>query len=299
MSASHEYSVPWARIDSYMHTHEGVQGGNTAAGKGMITLETGEKLFIKAGVDDNTKGWIRKEIAAYTFLQKASYFHAAQLMSANDDHTSLALEALDASSGWDWTASWTLERLRATLSAMDDLAAIIPEPEDDALVTPILTDADNGWRKLSEQGDCDNTRRLEQMLDEMHRRDVLEEIGDFTDRASSFVMQHDTLVHHDVRADNCPWRASTQEVKLVDWNWLQMGDRRVDLASTLVHTHIAGLDVVEACRDRLDADALHWMAGFWIQSASKPIWVGGPKHFRAKQLIAGVTALDLAQRVRG
>jgi hypothetical protein len=49
--------------------------------------------------------------------------------------------------------------------------------------------------------------------------------------------------------------------------------------------------------DRLDSDALHWMAGFWFHSALKPIWPGGPEYLSERRLITGITALALSRYV--
>jgi aminoglycoside phosphotransferase (APT) family kinase protein len=119
------------------------------------------------------------------------------------------------------------------------------------------------------------------------------------EHSSRFAFRNDVLVHNDVRADNCAWNAQTREVKLVDWNWIQLGDRRVDLAATLVHIHNAGFDVLSKHSSRLDHEALRWLAGFWFKSAVTPIWPGGPEHLRKLQLQAGITAYTLADTLSG
>ncbi|MDR3547707.1 MAG: hypothetical protein P4M11_05480 [Candidatus Pacebacteria bacterium] len=100
-----------------------------------------------------------------------------------------------------------------------------------------------------------------------------------------------------MRADNCAWNKDKREVKLVDWNWLELGDRRIDLAASLTHVQNSGFDVLKSYSDRLDPEALNWMAGFWLNAASQPIWEGGPEKLRDTQLQAGLTALRLAKEL--
>jgi len=113
--------------------------------------------------------------------------------------------------------------------------------------------------------------------------------------SASFRFTHDVLVHNDVRADNCAWHAGRKEVKLVDWNWAQLGDKRFDAAAFLVHVQRAGLDVTEHHAGRLDKDALHWLAGFWLNAAAQPLLPGTSEKstLRDHQLSSGVAALDL------
>ncbi len=66
------------------------------------------------------------------------------------------------------------------------------------------------------------------------------------------------------------------------------------LTSLLVNVHRAGLDVTRAAGDRLNADARHWMAGFWLKATATPIWPGGPAHVRDVQLQSVLTAWKLA-----
>ncbi len=65
----------------------------------------------------------------------------------------------------------------------------------------------------------------------------------------------------------------------------------------LTHVHVSGFNVLQNHGERLDAGALRWMAGFWLEGASKPIWPGGPERLRDIQLQAGITALHLAEQV--
>ena len=285
--------IAWGTVQAALPTLQRPEGGYSLAERGLITTADGRTLFVKIGVDEYTRGWAAKEIRVYDFLAEHSYPYIPNLLSTNDENTAFVLDALSPENGWDWSDTWNKSRLDATLTALDALAAIEPTSRNAELVAPTMTDENNGWPKLA----CSEELRtnLAAKLAGAGEEVLLRDLQPFMERRLNFSVRHDTLVHDDVRADNCPWNESLGEVRLVDWNWLELGDRRIDLAAMLVHVHASGFDVLPSYRDRLDADALQWMAGFWFEAASKPIWPGGSEKLREVQLRAGITALKLAQ----
>ena len=66
----------------------------------------------------------------------------------------------------------------------------------------------------------------------------------------------------------------------------------------LVHIQQSGHDILDRHSDRLDVDALNWIAGYWLAAASKPIWPGGPESLREFQLDSGLTALNIAETLK-
>jgi hypothetical protein len=285
----------WSHVESALKQITPVSGGFSSAHRGIIVLPDGSRVFVKAGVDDTTRRWATKEIAVYRFLNKYSYPYIPRLAAWNDEHTSFALEALLPDDGWDWSDSWNAERLERTLAAMDALAAITVAGEDFTLFNlRTLDEDDDGWHQLATSPQLQ--RALLTKLRDTGRDDMADTI-DFAasaEHSSRFVFRRDVLVHNDVRADNCAWNPHTNGVKLIDWNWACLGDRRIDVAAMLVHTHSAGHDVLPRHAERLDPTALHWLAGYWFKSAATPIWPGGPQHLRKRQLHAGITAHTLA-----
>lgn len=151
----------------------------------------------------------------------------------------------------------------------------------------------DGWATLQSSDEL-QTRLLDKLRAAGH-----DELADSLDisaevrRSSKFEFRTDTLVHYDVRADNCAWNAAKNQVKLVDWNWAQYGDPRVDSSALLTQVQKSGLDISKTQASRLDADALQWLAGFWFNAAATPIWEGGPEHLRDFQLESGATAYKL------
>lgn len=290
-----DLQIPWSDIEDKLETLSSVEGGNSDARRGIITLLNNQKVFIKIGVNDHTKAWASKEIKAYAFLAEHSYPYIPKFLSKNEEENGFAIEALTREEGWNWSDTWDGPRLEATLKAMDALADIRPSSAYTELLKPVLSEEDNGWIKL--EASEEQKANLLGKLETVGKAHAGEDISTQAKKSKDFRMQFDTLVHFDVRADNCAWNKSKELVRLVDWNWLQLGDRHLDLAAMLTHVHKGGFNVLEKYSERLDAGALHWMAGFWFEAASKPIWPGGPAKLRDTQLQAGITALDLANQV--
>jgi Ser/Thr protein kinase RdoA (MazF antagonist) len=288
-------NISWGNIEQSIDTLTKGDGGFSPALRGIVTLSDGRRVFVKVGVNDPTKQWAKKEVEVYRFLQRQNYPFIPQLLAYNNDETSFALEALMPEDGWNWSDEWTQERFVKTLEAMDVLAAIEPVGGDkDFFGIETLKETDDGWQPLKDSKEFQQT--LRSRLRSAGCSDIAN-VLDFAaeaERSANFPFQKETLVHYDVRADNAPWHALRQAVRLVDWNWIQLGDRRIDLAALLVHVHQAGFDVTRASGNRLHADALHWLAGFWLKAAVTPIWPGGPAHLRDVQLRSAITALKLA-----
>jgi hypothetical protein len=289
-------SIPWQDIENELHTLEKAEHGYSQAQRGVITMPAGQRVFVKVGVDEATKAWAQKEIAVYEFLADHDFAHIPRLLSYNDARTSFALEALDPNKGWSWIPDWTEGRLDATLQAMDQLAAIQPsKTEMNIFAGKGVTQTANGWNPLLESPEKQSVLHKKFAAAGYEGFERTFDIHAMAQESRAFVFKDDSLVHYDVRADNCAWNSQTKTIKLIDWNWTQIGDRRFDLNVMLVHAHKAGLDVTARHLDRLDAGALQWLAGFWLNAAATPMWEGGAEqaHLRDFQLEAGVAALKL------
>lgn len=286
----------WSEIEQQLANLKEVEGGFSPAQRGLITLPDGTEIFVKIGLHENTKKWAKKELAVYTFLKKHNYPHIPKLLSTNVDQTAFATEALIATQGWNWQNDWDDDRVEATLKAMNDLTKIqLDEDERNFFSEKTLSQEDNGWKPLLESEE--KQKLLVQKLKSIAAKDIAERLNfsKETSRSEEYIFADDSLVHYDIRADNCAWNKERGEVKIVDWNWTQLGDRDVDIAATLTNVKTSGHDLIEDLISELNPDALHWLAGYWFNSATNPIWPGGPENLRDFQLLSGVTALRLEQ----
>lgn len=290
--------VAWSVVEMGLETMTPVDGGFSLARRGLVNLPDGDQVFVKIGTEENSVEWAKKEIAVYRYLKVHGYSAIPELRGTNQDQTAFVLDALTPQEGWDWTDTWSVERLEATLQAVDELAALRPAHEDFmSMGQSALDESRDGWIALNQSPDLQQALR-----DKLHaaRKPELAKTLDVAkefDQSTQFVFRTNTFVHYDIRADNCAWNADTKQVKFVDWNWAQYGDARIDAAAMLTHVQKAGLDILRSHKDRLDAGALQWMAGFWLKAAATPIWHGGPPHLRDFQLQAGLTALELSRKL--
>jgi hypothetical protein len=288
--------IEWALIEARLDDLEAVEGGYSGATRGILTLDEGWRVFVKIGVDDRTRAWARKEVGVYGRLRDLGFAFAPRLLSSSPDGTGFALEALTPQDGWDWSNRWSAARLECVLAATDDLAAIDPGSFRPPLTEPTLTARADGWLRLDPR--APRTLALYPKLEALGARDLIAALEARAGRRSSFSPRFDTLIHLDVRADNCAWRADTRDVGLVDWTWLQVGDRRLDHAALLTSVRHSGFDVTRGPLDRLDVEALTWMAGYWFAASTKPVWPGGPSGLRRHQFSMAITALRLAEELR-
>lgn len=290
-------SEQWSDIEHQLGSLKEVEGGFSQAQRGLVVLSSGQEVFVKVGLHENTIKWAKKEIAVYRFLEKHNYPHSPYLLSTNKDESGFAIQAFSPSEGWDWQDIWDEHRLAATLKACEDLAAIPLSEEERAFFSESgISQDDNGWQPLL------SSEEKQKLLLQKLRGIGVEDVADRLDfpteagRSAKYNFSDDTLVHYDIRADNCAWNKATGQVKIVDWNWIQLGDRDLEFAATLSCVQKSGYDLPDEIVRQFSPDALHWIAGFWLNAATSPIWEDGPEHLRDLQLLFGVTALRLEQQ---
>lgn len=290
--------VSWAEIENSIHNLERVDGGFTAAHRGIVTLASGRNVFVKVGIDADTKKWAQQEITMYKFLSRHDFPFAPALLAINQDKSGFAIEALKGDDGWDWSGIASSERLDKTLEAMDALAALTPnDAEKEHIPQRTNFDYEDGWSELLK--DVERQSMLLTSLRRSGHRDTAESL-DFAKlaaRNSQHLPDNNVLVHNDVRGDNCAWNAAQKTVKLVDWNWAGLGDRNIDVNALLVSAQKNGVNIISEFADRLDGDALLWLAGFWLNDSTKPVWPDGPTQLRGFQLQTGVVALNLFNKL--
>lgn len=290
--------ISWTDVETRLPNLLPVKGGYSQAQRGLLELDDDNKVFVKAGTDDNTKKWARKEIAVYRFLQRQKYPNIPNLLSVNNDETAFALEALLPGDGWNWNEDWNTERLNATFQALDELQAIMPQGNDRLFFSTIsIGNDDNGWVPLlaSAERQAILLRKLRK-AGQSNLADSLN-IAANAKQSECYVFATNQLVHYDMRGDNCAWNPRHKEVRIVDWNWTQLGDRRLEIAAMLIHVERSGMPLTSEQLSLIDINAVQWLAGLWLNAAATPIWPGGPEILRDVQLQAGIVALDLVARL--
>lgn len=287
----------WALVDASMNTFIPASSGYTLAKRGFVTLSDGRIIFVKIGTDDTTKKWINKEIDAYLFLQSNGYRHIPRLLSKRDDNTGFALEYLNGSDGWKWDSGWTELRLNKTLEAMDSLANVeTPELPDSFNKIRMIKDIKNPWQIFID--DPDARIKLVAKLNISNRKDISHKIfaDDFLAQSFDFKLPQNKLTHYDIRSDNCAWNANTQKVMLIDWNWIQLGNRDIDINSLLVSIVKSGFTIPYDVAHRLNKGALIWLAGSWFGASIGSIEgsTSEDERLREYQLQSAIVAYELS-----
>lgn len=280
-----------------MGTFRPAHSGYTQAKRGFVTLFDGTVLFVKIGSDDETKKWIQKEIDVYQFLSAHNYLPIPKLLSINNESTGFALEYLDANNNWKWETTWTNARLQATIDAMDALAGVAKDnlPES-VLKIRMINELGNPWQMFA--NDLATQDRLRLKLKEANKHTLATKICNdtFLKQNFTFDLPQDTLVHYDIRRDNCAWNANTKQVKIIDWNWLQLGNREIDMNALLVSVAASGFKLTPPFKSKLNKNALLWLAGAWFSASIEPITnsTSETSSLRSYQLESAITAYELA-----
>lgn len=283
----------WDQIKLAALNLKPAKGGHTAATRGLISLAGGETVFVKLAVDDQTREWIAQELKAYHWLENHDYRHLPKLLAESTD--GFALQDL---SDWDWSDNWSEPKLNSVLSAMDDLADLSSVAQDEIdhanfgknpwLVVPQLleaytpnVDVEPSWLV-----------QLEKLLADGETRSAYESL------ASTEPWRGDQLVHYDVRADNFCYDPKTNQGLLVDWNWLSLGNVKLDQTSLLVNVCKSGFrDLVMTNKGRLDLESLAWLIGFCLKAAATRPDSDRLRDLRSHQLKTALVAHDLAQGI--
>lgn len=264
-------------------------GGHTPARRWVVTLEDGNRAFVKVATDDLTASWLREEHRYYAIMRGAPFMPGYVGWYDDGKRPALALEDLS----WaEWPPPWTRDRVRAVLSALD-LVHDWPVPDDTPSAADPRLELREGWDEVERDvgpllalGLC-SAEWLERALP------VLREA------ALAAPLEGGALLHFDVRSDNVCFRPDGTAV-LVDWNWTSVGNPLVDVAFWLPSLHAEGgpppEDVLHVANglDRLAACC----AGFLAAHAARPPIPTAP-HVRPRQLRQARTALPWAARALG
>jgi hypothetical protein len=198
--------------------------GYAAAYHAAAELEDGRSVFVKAGTEEVTSGFLRDEIRFYRSFQAP--FMPVFLGADDGDPPILVIEDLRTGR---WPPPWDRDAVDAVRQALETLASSAPpewlEPVDREWLT-------GGWAEME--------RDPEPFLSTgMCSREWLEaSLPVLREAAESAPVDGDALLHLDVRSDNIC--LTERGAVLVDWNQACTGNPELDVAAWLPSLRLEG-----------------------------------------------------------
>ncbi len=287
--------IDWPKVKNKLDEIKNYSVGYTNSSKGILSLNNGKTMFVKKANDQLVSTWTKKEIEIYKVLNKHDFFYTPKLLSYSEDFSCFAIDSLTAEDGWDWSNKWSEARLDSTFRSIDALASIqLSETEKPLFTSDKIRDFINGWQILS-----DNQKRLNSLLRKLNTdpigRTLNLNINNELNFSHKFRFNNTTLVHNDIRSDNCPYSEFRNVAMLVDWPWAVIGDPRIDCNSLLVHVQLSGFDVTKDYYNKLDLPTLQWLAGYWFSASTDEETEPAKIHLRNHQFLSGLKALELVR----
>jgi hypothetical protein len=248
-------------IEPYLGLIQDVKGGFTAAKRGVIELENGDKIFVKISTDEKTHNWLKKEIKVYKKLHAVNYKYAAKLLSHSKNHHGMAIEYLENAS---FDNVWDQDKINAVMLARDELqnykdlfTGDIDFKSDD------IEKAEDIWNRILIPGNLDiinyKLAKLGFDLDFTSNQ-----IVGFKTLHDDWLIEENCLVHQDIRADNFGYDQVAKTGKLIDWNWLSISDNSLDITPLFINMHISGLDPYKMHPEKYDEKMIVYLIGFWM-----------------------------------
>jgi len=283
-------------IEPYLDTLQVVEGGYSSARRGIVTIAGGKRVFVKMALqDDLMTKWLRKEVKAYRILNQAGYPYIPKLLSYSDDESAMAIEYLeDASfeSVWDDDKLDAIIKAQVALRSYKDYFAGDPDFALDSVV-----DREVKWPIILSGN---NIEIINQKLAKLKAGFGLskELVLELQKSDEGWFIKSDTLVHQDIRADNFGYYVDQKTGKLIDWNWLCLGDESLDRTPLFVNMYMHGFDPYRAHPGAYDPKMLAYMVSFWIDQILMGNEDSSPLEFRRRKSQANSvkTCLELIQR---
>jgi hypothetical protein len=283
-------------IAPYVGSLQSVHGGYTPAKRGIVTLGDGTKVFVKIAVDSMTHRWLKKEIEVYLKLNAAGYAYIPKLLAYDDMKQSMAIEYLEAASFDD---HWDKDKLLSVMKTQDALKQHRKLFENNNEF--VFHDVDtviNRWQRLLAPG---NLEILNKKLLTFNTGMQLThaQINNLHSMHDGWSFKQDTLIHEDIRADNFGYEAESRVGKLVDWNWLTVGDESLDVTALFVHIYASGFDPYALYPDRYDAQMLVYLICFWLDSILVGNEESSDREFRLRSAQANSVKVCIELVARG
>ena len=249
-----------------------VGGGYTPAERWVVRLADGRSAFVKVGVNELTAEWLRVEYRMYSDLRAP--FMAELLGWADEDGAPMLI--LEDLSTCTWPPPWTDGRVASVLASLAQVAstpppAWLPRASEDRWIG-------EGWSEVAEDPAAllstgiVSADWLEQALP------VLLATG------GPSVLDGAALCHFDVRSDNLCFRADGSAV-LVDWNFAELSNARLDIAFWLPSLLLEGGPSPESVLPDAAPEAAV-VAGFFASRCGLPVIPDAPavRDFQRRQL---------------
>lgn len=253
----------WLRdIEPFLGTIQTVEGGYSLAKRGVITIADGTKVFVKSAEGDVTKKWLRKEIIAYQKLIDAGYPNIPKLLAHDESYSSMAIEYLEHAS---FENTWDKDKLDAILRAQEKLkeykSTFVGHPD---FTLESVVGLDPKWPTILDDGGIDRINAKFKKLD-VETSFTRDQILSYEKLLKGWKITDETLVHQDIRADNFGYDPITKEGKLVDWNWLCLGDPSLDRTPLFINMYISGFDPYIYHPEKYDPKMLAYLVSFWLE----------------------------------
>ncbi len=238
-----------------------VEGGYTRAERKIVTLENGERVFLKAATDTDTADWLRAEHKVYKNLSAP---FLPKFIGFEDDQKNpvLILEDLSRS---DWSVSWDKHRVKQVLDVLEKMSKIalpggfkLPCLEEKRYEFASWKLVEKNPDQFLQLGLCSKTwldRALPQLI-EIDQKAPL---------------SGNSLLHFDIRSDNICF--TDDQIVLVDWNWACKGNSHFDLIAWLPSLMLEGgpsPDEIFPEAENGDFKLGALLAGFWAFQAGQP-----------------------------
>jgi hypothetical protein len=255
--------------------------GYAAALHALAELDDGRTVFVKAGAEEITSGFLRDEIRVYRAVEAP--FMPVFLGADVRDPPILVLEDL---SDCFSAPPWTDARVAAVLAVLEQLRSTAPPPEIGSAERYRAMWA-GGWEEV----EADPEPFL--ALGLCSRRWLSEALPTLSAAAKAAPLGGDVLVHTDIRSDNLAFVDGA--AKLADWNWAAAGHPNLDLACWLPSLHAEGGPSPESLLPEGGAELAALLAGVWAARAGLPPPPTAP-HVRTVQIAQLRVALPWAAR---
>ena len=259
---------------------QAILGGYSPVIRLLVSLPGGRTAFVKAGASPATSAWLRKEASVYRLLEGQEFL--PRLLAWEDDSQQplLVLEDLSAAA---WPPPWSQERVERVLAALSQVADCkipgLPRFVNDSEIAL-------GWQPVAN----DPAPFLSLGLASEHwLAAALPRLLAVDGRQ---LLDGEALLHSDVRSDNLCFAG--RRTLLVDWNWVRLGNPRLDVVLWLPSLEAEGGPPPEAILpDGGEYAAI--ISGFFAARAGLPVIPEAP-NVRTVQLQQLRTALPWAVR---